>query len=137
MIKALAHICILSRDLRATLDFYCGTLGFRKKFDFMKNDRLFGYYLQVDDTHFVEVFETQDAQPAASNQIIHFCLEVTDIDATRVALISKGIKVTEKKLGCDHSWQMWCKDPDGVDIEFQQYTAESSQYTGANCKVDW
>src|SRR6185369_6483467 len=108
MIKALGHICILSSDLNRSLDFYCGALGLKRHFDFFK------------------------AGPAAefrSQRIHHFCFEVDDIDAVREKLIKHGVAVTPKKLGCDQTWQCWCKDPDGVDFEFQQYTDKSSQFT--------
>ena len=39
MIKALAHVCLLSSNLDRTLDFYCGVLGLKKKFDFIRNDQ--------------------------------------------------------------------------------------------------
>ena len=55
----------------------------------------------------------------------------------RDALIKRGVEVTPKKLGCDQTWQCWCKDPDGTDVEFQQYTAQSSQFIRKNCIVDW
>lgn len=139
MIKTLAHLCILSTDLNRTLDFYCGTLGLRKKFDFIRNGALFGFYLEVDANHFIEVFKAQNGLPenVLNQQITHFCLEVADIDVLRETLTAKGIKVTEKKLGADQSWQAWCKDPDGIDIEFHQYTPRSTQLTGEKCVVDW
>ena len=55
----------------------------------------------------------------------------------RDLLIKHGVAVTPKKLACDQTWQCWCKDPDGTDVEFQQYTPKSSQFTRANCSVDW
>jgi catechol 2,3-dioxygenase-like lactoylglutathione lyase family enzyme len=138
MIKTLAHVCILSKDLNRTLDFYCGTLGLRKKFDFIRNDELFGFYLEIDSGHFIEVFQAGDgADQAADKRITHICLETDDITALRETLLAKGLAPTEKKLGCDESWQIWCKDPDGIDIEFHEYTAQSSQQTGAKCVVNW
>ena len=137
MIKALAHVCLLSRDLERTLDFYCGTLGLRKKFDFIRKGELFGFYLEVAPGQFIEVFKGDTAAEPQSRRITHFCLEVDDIGVVREKLASRGIGVSEKKKGCDASWQIWCKDPDGTDIEFHEYTAESSQITGSRCIVDW
>jgi hypothetical protein len=42
-----------------------------------------------------------------------------------------------KKIGADNSWQLWCKDPTGIDMEFHQYTETSAQLTGADCIVNW
>jgi len=137
MIKTLAHICILSRDLDRTLEFYCGTLGLRRKFDFFKGEDLIGFYLEIDPGHFIEVFKGDTVPEPQGRRIMHFCLEVGDIDAVRERLVSRGTEVSEKKKGSDSSWQIWCKDPDGTDIEFHQYCPESSQITGTRCNVSW
>jgi len=137
MIKSLAHVCIFSTDLARSLEFYCGALGLRRHFDFFKDGALFGFYLQVGGQQFIEIFQA-GAEPAAGRQRIHhLCLEVEDIELLREALIRHGVEVTPKKLGCDQTWQCWCKDPDGVDLEFQQYTLESSQHTRKACQVNW
>ena len=137
MIKTLAHVCIHSRDLERTQEFYCDTLGMKKKFDFVKGEELIGFYLEVGQGHFIEVFKGDTAAEPQGRRIMHFCLEVGDIDGVRERLISRGIGASEKKMGCDGSWQIWCKDPDGIDMEFHQYTPESSQGTGARCLVNW
>lgn len=137
MIKALAHICIFSKDLDRSRDFYCGALGLQRHFDFFKDGVLFGFYLQVAPVQFIEIFKSDPTTEIRSQRIHHFCLEVDDIDALRGALMKRGVEVTPKKLGCDQTWQCWCKDPDGTEVEFQQYTPKSSQFTKANCIVDW
>jgi catechol 2,3-dioxygenase-like lactoylglutathione lyase family enzyme len=137
MIKTLAHICIFSKDLNRSLDFYCGALGLRRHFDFIKDGALFGFYLRVGPGQFIEIFKADPAAEIHSQRIHHFCLEVDDLDAMRDALIKRGVAVTPKKLGCDQTWQCWCKDPDGTEVEFQQYTPKSSQFTKTNCIVDW
>jgi lactoylglutathione lyase/glyoxylase I family protein len=137
MIKTLAHICLFSKDLNRSLDFYCGALGLHRQFDFFKDGVLFGFYLQVSPSHFIEIFKADPAAEIRSQRIQHFCLEVEDIDALRDTLIKRGVEVTQKKKGCDQTWQCWCKDPDGIDLEFHQYTVQSSQTTGKSCIVDW
>lgn len=137
MIKSLAHLCVLSKDLSRSLDFYCGALGLKRHFDFFKEGELFGFYLQLAPGQFIEIFKAGPDAEIRSQRIHHFCLEVDDIDALREKLTRHGVEVTPKKLGCDQTWQCWCKDPDGVDFEFQQYTPGSSQTTRADCIVDW
>ena len=137
MIKALAHICLFSKDLERSLDFYCGALGLKRHFNFFKDGALFGFYLQIAPGQFVEIFKADPKTEIKSQRIHHFCLEVDDIDALRDALLRRGVEVTPKKLGCDQTWQCWCKDPDGTDVEFQQYTPKSSQFTKTDCIVDW
>ncbi len=43
----------------------------------------------------------------------------------------------EIKMGCDHSLQFWVVDPNGVDVEFYQYTDKSAQLTRTDIEVDW
>ena len=45
--------------------------------------------------------------------------------------------IGELKMGADHTPQFWMKDPNGMDLEFQQYTERSSQFTGRDVEVDW
>lgn len=137
MIKALAHVCILSTDLERTRHFYCDILGLEQGFRFLRDGRLFGFYLKVCPDQFIEVFHTDSAPSGPAKLITHFCLEVEDITAMHARLVEAGIAVKDKLLGADHSWQIWCKDPDGVDIEFHQYTSESTQLTGRDCHVNW
>ncbi|MBW8865108.1 MAG: VOC family protein [Verrucomicrobia bacterium] len=137
MIKSLAHLCVLSADLERSRAFYCDALGLKPHFDFHKNGRLFGFYLQVAPGQFIEIFSTDAVTEIKRQRIHHFCLEVADIDALREKLLQHGLTVTPKKLGCDQTWQCWCQDPDGTEIEFQQYTPQSSQFTQKNCIVNW
>ncbi|VGO18218.1 VOC family protein [Pontiella sulfatireligans] len=135
MIKQLAHACIMSSDLAATETFYCGKLGLKKTFDFFKEGELYGFYLELGNGTFLEVF----AEPAEErpSRIRHLCFEVEDIDRVVEKLDAMQVAHTEKKLGGDNTWQTWIKDSDGIDIEFHQYTDESSQTTGTDCLVDW
>lgn len=135
-IKALAHVCLFSRDLERTRAFYCDALGLEVKFRFVRRGELFGFYLKISDTQFIEVF-LRDEAPSGVPQIGHLCLETDDIEAMRRRLTASGVETTEPKLGSDHSWQMWLRDPDGTAIEFHQYTSQSTQYTGDDCIVTW
>lgn len=134
MIKRLAHICIHSEDLAKTEKFYCDVLDLEKGFIFMKNDAPFGFYIRVGGDSFIEVFK---GDPGAVGNIDHLAIETDDIDQVISKLRSNGFDATDKKLGCDKSWQSWTKDPSGVKIEFHQYTDESLQYRGGVCEVDW
>jgi glyoxylase I family protein len=137
MIKQLAHACLFSTDLERTKSFYCGILGLRVKFPFLKKGRLFGFYLEVAEDQFIEVFLRDHPQKNEEPRVGHICLEVDSVTSIRKLLLSRGVPVTDPKLGADSSWQVWCKDPDGTDIELHEYTAQSSQRTGAECVVDW
>jgi glyoxylase I family protein len=137
MIKSLAHICISAKDLNETEKFYCSILGLKKKFSFIKNGKVSGYYLQINENNFIEVFQGNTIQSEQKPLIGHFCLEVEHIDIEIEKLKSSGVEVTDKKRGCDKSWQIWFKDPNGISIELHEYTNESSQRLGKDCVADF
>ncbi len=137
MIKRLAHVCIGCKDLAAVERLYCQGLGFRKRFDFTKNGKVVGFYLEIGDGTFLEVFQA-DEVPWYGSPIRHLCLETDDLDAVATRVSDLGYDVSEKKLGADNTWQVWIRNaPDGVAIEVQQYTPESCQFTGQPCVVNW
>ena len=137
MITQLAHVCIGAKALDEAKRFYCDGLGMTKKFDFIKDGELFGFYLEVGRNTFVEVFQVDSNMAAGKSLVQHFCLEVDDIDAMGRHMRSQGWEVTEKKMGADNTWQIWLTDPSGIRLELHQYTDKSCQYTGAECLVNW
>ena len=72
-----------------------------------------------------------------NNGLKHFCLEADDIDLVMQQLTAQGVDFTPKKLGCDNTWQIWLKDPDGNAFEVHQYTATSAQSMGQVVEADW
>ena len=137
MIKQLAHINIGSYDLSASENFYCNVLGMEKTFEFIKDGELYGFYAGAGNTTYVEVFIEENEIGDMPTIIRHLCLEVEDLDATIAEIRMNDWEITDKKFGCDNSWQAWITDPSGVEIELMQYTEESSQFTGKPCDVDW
>ncbi|TKB16955.1 MAG: VOC family protein [Mesorhizobium sp.] len=136
-VKQLAHVCIFANDLEATRRFYRDVLCMDTRFNFLRDGKIFGFYLDCGGRSHVEVFEKSEASYSERNQINHFCLEVEDIDVAIAHIRSKGVEVTPKKLACDDTWQAWVKDPNGVKIELFEYTAKSAQFTGGNRVADW
>jgi glyoxylase I family protein len=136
MIKGLAHICIGTQSLEKTRHFYCSILGFTKVFDFVQEGKPVGFYLDTGNGVFAEFFEQPDVAIPPKGPIWHFCLEVDDIDTEIDNLRRHGIEITQKELGKDFSWQAWFKDPNGVDIEFHQYTPQSTQITREVCRLE-
>lgn len=136
MALSIAHVCILTKDLQKTTAFYTEALGMKKKFDFHKEGKWYGCYLEMDDRNFIEVFEDSEASHQKS-AFQHLCLESDDLKGAKEKLASYGVETTDIKKGCDETYQIWFKDPNGIDVEIHQYTEKSSQLTGANCEVDW
>ena len=136
-VRRLAHVCIFAHDLEATRSFYRDVLGMDTRFNFLRDGRIFGFYLDCGGRSHVEVFEQHEASYSDRNQINHFCLEVEDIEAAIAHIRSKGFEVTPKKLACDDTYQAWITDPNGVRIELFEYTAKSAQFAGGDRVADW
>ena len=127
MVTALAHLCLVVRDLETSEAFYCGSLGLKPAFEF-RNDRgeRFGLYLHLGGRSFLELFRGEP-RPVENASFAHFCLEADDLEATVAALRERGLEITTPALGSDGSWQAWLADPDGNRIELHMYTPESKQ----------
>ena len=135
MVVRLAHVCIETDDFGPTEEFYAH-LGIHRQFEFRnKQDELVGLYLSVGDTTYIEIIKVKNPQPEGNMR--HFALQVDDVDATRKLLMSKGLEVTEKELGIDHTLMITSHDPNGNFIEFHQYTDKSMQLHGGVCEIDY
>ena len=127
MIKALAHVCFTVRDIEASVAFYRDKLGFTPAFDFVKDGKRHGAYLHIAGRSFIEMFQGALTQPAEGQTYRHLCLEVEDIQAAAAELRSRGVEVSQPKLGGDNSWQAWIRDVDGNRIELHCYGPDSKQ----------
>lgn len=137
IVKQIAHVCIFAKDIDATAAWYKTVLGFEKIFNFTREGRVFGYYLDAGgDTH-VEVFENASAEFTEKNQINHICFEVVDMDYVIEHVRSLGYEARDKSKGCDDTWQSWITDPNGVKIELFQYTKDSAQFVGRDRVAHW
>jgi lactoylglutathione lyase/glyoxylase I family protein len=116
---------------------YYQKLGFKPKFAFTRKGKHFGHYLKINSKHYIELFENSDMNAPVNTGLIHFCLECKNLDAFIKKLDSKGISHTDKKLGCDNTWQVWLTDPDGNAFEIHQYTPQSMQKVGGEVEADW
>ncbi len=135
MIVRLAHVCIESDDLAATEAFY-GYLGINRIFDFRNlENELIGMYLEFGNNTYFEIVKVSERKKQGI--ISHFAIEVEDVEAVRNTLVGKGVEVTEKRLGGDNTWMVTCHDPNGIFIEFHEYTAESMQKIGGTCVIDY
>jgi glyoxylase I family protein len=150
MLKRLAHLCLKTSRLEEMAGFYRDGLGATVKFRYLAKDGSpLGYYIALGEQSFVEIFDhahahrrSGSAKPLEALQELpdpwlarfnHFCLQVEGLDAYVAGLEARGVVVTGRKTGNDHSRQAWVKDPDGNLIELQEYTAQSRQLTGE----DW
>lgn len=136
MFKKIAHVCLNVRNLERSIDYY-SKLGFITKFKFTRKGKYFGTYLEISDGNYIEMFENPDLNEVQNTGIAHFCLQTDDIDYVIETLQSRNIKFTQKKLGCDNTYQIWLTDPDGNQFEVHQYTNLSAQLKPRNVEADW
>jgi lactoylglutathione lyase/glyoxylase I family protein len=137
-VKQVAHVCFFAHDLEATRRFYEDVLGLKTSFNFLRDGRRFGFYLDAGGRTFVEVFQKDGTSFEETNQINHLCLEVENLDQAIAHIEAKGVSLFRpKKLACDDTFQCWLKDPNGVKIELFEYTAKSAQFTGGDRVADW
>jgi len=135
MLVRLAHVCIETTDLAASEDFY-HSLGATRRFEFRNlQNTLIGMYMYFGEESYIELVLV--AEPRSEGAVNHFALQVEDIDLAAQRLAAAGIEATEKELGVDRTWMVTCRDPNGIFIEFHQYTDQSLQHRGGTCCIDY
>lgn len=132
MILGIGHNAFRVRDLEKSLQFYCGTLGFKEAFR-LTNEKgeVWIVYLKIADNQFLELFpggENTLQVPPNPIGYAHFCLLVDDMAATLEELAGRGLKIEgSPRKGQDGNWQYWITDPDGNRIELMQIMPDSPQ----------
>lgn len=139
LVRQVAHTCVFARDLDAVEAFYRDVTGISPRFNFKRGEDRIGFYLDFGNRTFIEVFLKGESRFTETDQINHICLETDDIDGFIANARRKGVAITDKKLGVDHTWQCWLADPSGVKLEIFQYTEQSLQFSdqGGDCQVNW
>ena len=111
----LTHIAIAVKDLDRTLSFY------NKVFD-VKTMYRTDEFLQVTTPgcNDIIVFEKKKADYGKSGGIIHFGFRLKDpqdIDEMAERILTAGGKITDKGEFCPGEPYLFCKDPDGYEVE--------------------
>lgn len=136
-VKQVAHVCIFAHDIDETKAFYKDVLGMEPVFNFLRDGKIFGFYLNAGGRTHVEVFQNGSAAYADKNIINHLCLEVENLEDAVAHIKAQSIDVTAIKKACDDTYQAWIKDPNGVKIELFEYTDKSAQFVGGDRIADW
>ena len=98
MTLKLAHVCLGSPDLERSRAFYCDLLGLKRKFDFIRDGELFGFYLELSDTTFLEIFRGEVAK-VEDFPLRHFCLETDDLDAVSASADGRRLPPDGEEAG--------------------------------------
>lgn len=141
----LGHPALLCNDMPAMLDFYTKKLGFREVFSLKKDDgSMWLTYVQIARGQFVELFYTSYPSPNKTKErsFHHYCIEVDDMAAALAELKERGVEVyngpvdngkrmevpnPDHKPGMCGTLCAFIRDPEGNDIEIQQFTDQSLQ----------
>jgi len=130
-VTGIAHLALNARDVKKSLDFYCGALGLKHSFSIPREDGApWIEYVKVTDGQFIELFYPEDESGFVTGKtsFMHICLSTHDIFAAEKAMIAAGVPIDIHPMqGKDNNWQMWVKDPDGNKIEFMQIDSNSPQ----------
>jgi catechol 2,3-dioxygenase-like lactoylglutathione lyase family enzyme len=133
-ITGIAHIAITVKNMDRASDFYTRVLGFKKVFEIPdpKTGAPWINYLYIGNGQFVELFYDGKKENPWSEDLRgfnHLCLLVDDLHAVVEEIKKAGGIITDgPKQGCDHNWQAWTEDPDGVRIELMQIDENSPHY---------
>ena len=124
----LAHTMIRVRDLEASFNFYCKTLGMKilRKTDYPDGkftNAFIGYGLETESpclelTHNWDQKENYDK----GNGWGHICIETRDVYKACDDLTKLGVKITRAPGPMKHGTRViaFCEDPDGYKVELNE-----------------
>lgn len=119
-IVGIAHIAIYAHDYEKSRSFYGDFLGFEEPYSLKNKDGSASMtFFKINDHQYIELFPEREAN---TDRLNHISLETDDIEALRLYLASKGVKVP------DHAQQARIGnlsfniiDPAGHQVEMVQY----------------
>jgi len=141
MIIGFHHAAISTPDIKRSLDFYCGLLGFKEEYDFsMEKSGVPNVTLQTDDIAgravvirsghcYLELFQFDYPKPnpidperrVIDHGITHICLQVTDLPKEYERLKAQGMTFHSAPQGQEiGSLYVYGRDPDGNVVELME-----------------
>jgi len=120
-VLGIAHIAFQVSDLAKARAFYGELLGYDEPFQIFKEDGSPALtYFKVNDRQYIEIFP--GLPPDREDRLLRIALETVDVEAMRVFLKEKGVKVPDQvNAGRDGNRNLIVTDPDGHRVEFVQY----------------
>lgn len=84
-------------------------------------------YIQISGDQFIDIFPNgPKPDPNRRGSFMHLCLLIDDLHATVEQLQKEGVEIEQDpKVGLDHNWQAWIRDPVGNSIELMQLVETS------------
>lgn len=141
MIHGIEHTAISVPDLRAAIDFYCGTLGFELESETgwprgaPRVDALVGLsdsasrvaMVRLGGTR-IEIFQYESPEPRPRDEsfrvcdhgITHICLAVSEIEQEYARLSAAGIEFNAEPVDLGTSVCVYGRDPFGNVLELRE-----------------
>ncbi|HTX23482.1 MAG TPA: VOC family protein [Steroidobacteraceae bacterium] len=128
MLTKMEHYLVLTDDIEATKDFYCGALGmhvgFRPPLEFP------GYWLYVEDTPCIHIAEWNtytahsqrqgipvSTRASGTGPLDHIAFNAEDFDGVLARLERYGVRPRKNIVAGAPLRQLFLRDPNGVKIE--------------------
>ena len=138
----LGHCAFRTSNMEKSLDFYINVVGLKKHFTLKTpTGDTWLIYLKIDEEQFLELFYWEKPIDNSESPFRHICLMVDNAEEAARNIQAKGIKVFYgptylgneapvpfvNKRGKCGSFCFYIEDPDGNQVEFQEYTDLSLQ----------
>jgi catechol 2,3-dioxygenase-like lactoylglutathione lyase family enzyme len=119
-ITGISHFAIFAHDYEKSRAFYGQFLGFEEPYSLKNPDRSASMtFFKINDHQTIELFPERQA---GSDRLNHISLETDDIEALRLYLASKGVKVpSEAHRARIGNLSFDITDPEGHTVEMVQY----------------
>lgn len=114
MLTGLDHATIMTTRLAETRAFFVDGLGLTE--GYRPDFGIGGHWLYLGGQAVLHLLEWPEARPAAG-AIDHFAFSTADLDAAAARLTQAGIEWVRQGFPDGRGAQLFCRDPNGVQIE--------------------
>jgi catechol 2,3-dioxygenase-like lactoylglutathione lyase family enzyme len=117
MIHGMNHFTITAQDRTATLDFYCGLLGFvegwRPELGFPGS----WLYAPGGEQAVLHVYWDRPMPAQRTGVIDHMAFTASDLKAVKARFDARGLKYDLRQQAGSGTWQLFSLDPNGAKVE--------------------
>lgn len=121
-IDGMNHFTVLTSDLEKCKTFYIDVLelveGYRPPFAFP------GAWLYAGDQAILHIIAGRPLPEDAQGVIDHMAFTASDLQSVIDRLNKYGIAFKLQRLVGEHTWQLFCHDPDGAKVELDFAASE-------------